>query len=265
MSNSSPTAAPPSLQAALDGICGDVLNRCQGVLATLERHDRRHYNHEKTKRQLRKLELLLTAKDINDDPVTWTSLSNQLKRRPAEDWKVENLLKSHGVGFDSFRRRFKKLCDDQKEKEENVAENLVRRANGEVPQLIMNDAESAASTISLGSVVDKMKRLNLAGGNDATSVGSATATKMKILNKLSDMISNGGSIENDVAKDVSKTIKMLSEMQAMEFATTDQQDSFYRNLNEEILIDKELSLKVARDSRRAMISMARIQEEDGEE
>jgi len=263
MSNSFPTAAPASLQAALNDISDGVLNRCQGVLEKLEYLDkRRNFKNGETTRQLRKLELLLTAKDINDDPVTWTSLSNQLKRRPAEDWKVENLLKSHGVGFDSFRRRFKKLCDDQKEKEENVAENLVRRANGEVPQLIMNDAESAASTISLGSVVDKMKRLNLAGGNDATSVGSATATKMKILNKLSDMISNRESVN---VRDLAKAIKMLSEMQAMEFATTDQQDSFYRNLNEEILIDQELSLKVARDSRRAMISMARIQEEDGEE
>mmetsp|Transcript_25324 Transcript_25324/g.52968 ORF Transcript_25324/g.52968 Transcript_25324/m.52968 type:complete len:250 (-) Transcript_25324:134-883(-) len=248
MSNSSPTAAPPSLQAALDGICGDVLNRCQGVLATLERHDRRHYNHEKTKRQLRKLELLLTAKDINDDPVTWTSLSNQLKRRPAEDWKVENLLKSHGVGFDSFRRRFKKLCDDQKEKEENVAENLVRRANGEVPQLIMNDAESAASTISLGSVVDKMKRLNLAGGNDATSVGSATATKLKILNKYTNMISNRESVN---VPDLIKASKRLSQMQAMEFAAANERESFYRSLNEEILIEERLSLKLARDSRRS--------------
>mmetsp|Transcript_18728 Transcript_18728/g.39122 ORF Transcript_18728/g.39122 Transcript_18728/m.39122 type:complete len:251 (+) Transcript_18728:186-938(+) len=249
MSNSSPTAAPPSLQAALDGICGDVLNRCQGVLEKLEYLDkRRNFKNGENTRQLRKLELLLTAEDIKDDPVTWTSLSNQLKRRPAEDWKVENLLKSHGVGFDSFRRRFKKLCDDQKEKEENVAENLVRRANGEVPQLIMNDAESAASTISLGSVVDKMKRLNLAGGNDATSVGSATATKLKILNKYTNMISNRESVN---VPDLIKASKRLSQMQAMEFAAANERESFYRSLNEEILIEERLSLKLARDSRRS--------------
>mmetsp|Transcript_26512 Transcript_26512/g.56375 ORF Transcript_26512/g.56375 Transcript_26512/m.56375 type:complete len:251 (+) Transcript_26512:179-931(+) len=249
MSNSFPTAAPASLQAALNDISDGVLNRCQGVLEKLEYLDkRRNFKNGENTRQLRKLELLLTAKDINDDPVTWTSLSNQLKRRPAEDWKVENLLKSHGVGFDSFRRRFKKLCDDQKEKEENVAENLVRRANGEVPQLIMNDAESAASTISLGSVVDKMKRLNLAGGNDATSVGSATATKLKILNKYTNMISNRESVN---VPDLIKASKRLSQMQAMEFAAANERESFYRSLNEEILIEERLSLKLARDSRRS--------------
>jgi len=252
MSNSFPTAAPASLQAALNDISDGVLNRCQGVLEKLEYLDkRRNFKNGENTRQLRKLELLLTAEDIKDDPVTWTSLSNALDNRPAENWKVANLIESHDVKFLSFRKSFKELCDNQKKVEMNVTDNLLRRANGEVPEVVMTDAKSVASTVTLGSVVNKMNRLNLTGGNDATSISAATATNLKILNKLYDMISNGESIENDNAKDLRKTIERLSQMQAMEFAAANERESFYRSLNEEILIEERLSLKLARDSRRS--------------
>eukprot|EP00569_Conticribra_weissflogii_P009485 CAMPEP_0171363498 /NCGR_PEP_ID=MMETSP0879-20121228/3384_1 /TAXON_ID=67004 /ORGANISM="Thalassiosira weissflogii, Strain CCMP1336" /LENGTH=141 /DNA_ID=CAMNT_0011870647 /DNA_START=18 /DNA_END=440 /DNA_ORIENTATION=- len=141
MSNSFPTAAPASLQAALNDISDGVLNRCQGVLEKLEYLDkRRNFKNGENTRQLRKLELLLTAEDIKDDPVTWTSLSNALDNRPAENWKVANLIESHDVKFLSFRKSFKELCDNQKKVEMNVTDNLLRRANGEVPEVVMTDA-----------------------------------------------------------------------------------------------------------------------------
>eukprot|EP00569_Conticribra_weissflogii_P004630 CAMPEP_0171334964 /NCGR_PEP_ID=MMETSP0878-20121228/5040_1 /TAXON_ID=67004 /ORGANISM="Thalassiosira weissflogii, Strain CCMP1336" /LENGTH=248 /DNA_ID=CAMNT_0011836173 /DNA_START=170 /DNA_END=916 /DNA_ORIENTATION=+ len=247
MSNSFPTAAPASLQAALNDISDGVLNRCQGVLEKLEYLDkRRNFKNGENTRQLRKLELLLTAEDIKDDPVTWTSLSNKLLHRPAGEWKVANLIESQDFG--SFRHSFKELCDKQKREEMNVADNLLRRANREVPEVVMTDAESVASTVTLGSVAEKLKWLNLAGGNDATSVGSATATKLKILNKYTNMISNRESVN---VPDLIKASKRLSQMQAMEFAAPYERDSFYRSLNEEILIEERLSLKLARDSRRS--------------
>ncbi|KAL7466692.1 hypothetical protein ACHAXS_010613 [Conticribra weissflogii] len=253
-----------TVAAALEAIDVHVLNRCKGVLATLESYDnRRRFANKEIACQLRKLELLLTAGDLDDDPVTWTSLSNALVARSFKDWKVAELCTQHGVLFDTFRKSFKSLCEKQKKIEENEAENIVRKANGEVPEVIMTDGESVASTSTLGSVVSKMKRLNLARGNDVCSVGSETDMKLKILHKISNIISNRNSIENVDVDEMNKTIKRLTQIQSMEFAHPDQQTRFYCRLNEEILIEQELSLKLARETRRAR--MTRIEEDEDED
>ncbi len=58
--------------AALEAIDGYVLN--QDILATLESYDnRRCFANKEITCQLRKLKILLTAEDLDDNPVTWTS------------------------------------------------------------------------------------------------------------------------------------------------------------------------------------------------